>query len=76
MSNEIVIDDPYVSMFHTMILSKRGKYFVEDLASTNGTFHNDGALTSRRPLANGDKIGIGKTHFVFVLKEAPDTIEE
>lgn len=75
-SNEIVLEDAYASMYHALILVKKGHYFVEDLDSTNGTFHNDSPLTQRRPLANGDRLGIGRTHFTFVLKSPIDTFEE
>ena len=63
-------DDPEakVSRRHARITRVEGKYFVEDLGSTNGTFVNRGKRLSagtRQPLNDGDEIIVGKTFLRF-----------
>ena len=63
-------DDPEakVSRRHARITIVEGKYFVEDLGSTNGTFVNRGKRLSpgtRQPLNDGDEIIVGKTFLRF-----------
>ena len=65
-------DDPEakVSRRHARITRIDGKYFVEDLGSTNGTFVNRGKRLSagtRQPLNDGDEIIVGKTFLRFRL---------
>ena len=65
-SNELCLNDAYVSRFHARISRDGEQFFLEDLGSTNGTLLNSEVVTSRRPLHHGDKIRIGKSEFVFV----------
>lgn len=63
-------DDPEakVSRRHARISFRDGKYFLEDLGSTNGTFVNRGKrlLPGRpQPLQDGDEIIVGKTFLRF-----------
>lgn len=63
-------DDPEakVSRRHARITVVEGKYFVEDLGSTNGTFVNRGKRLppgTRQPLNDGDEIIVGKTFLRF-----------
>jgi pSer/pThr/pTyr-binding forkhead associated (FHA) protein len=63
-------DDPEakVSRRHARISLREGKYVIEDLGSTNGTFVNRGhRLTpgDRQPLKDGDEIIVGKTFLRF-----------
>jgi pSer/pThr/pTyr-binding forkhead associated (FHA) protein len=63
-------DDPEakVSRRHARITFNEGKYFLEDLGSTNGTFVNRGKRLSpgtRQPLNDGDEIIVGKTFLRF-----------
>lgn len=65
-------DDPEakVSRRHARITVHDGKYFLEDLGSTNGTFVNRGKRLSpgtRQPLNDGDEIIVGKTFLRFHL---------
>jgi pSer/pThr/pTyr-binding forkhead associated (FHA) protein len=65
-------DDPEakVSRRHARITLRDGKYFLEDLGSTNGTFVNRGkrlAPGTRQPLNDGDEIIVGKTFLRFYL---------
>lgn len=63
-------DDPEakVSRRHARISFSDGKYVLEDLGSTNGTFVNRGkrlAPGTRQPLNDGDEIIVGKTFLRF-----------
>jgi pSer/pThr/pTyr-binding forkhead associated (FHA) protein len=58
---DIVIDDPFVSRRHCRIVYEDGKYWVEDLGSSNGTFHNSEPVVSRKEISLDDAIGLGKT---------------
>jgi hypothetical protein len=63
-------DDPEakVSRRHARIMFNDGKYLLEDLGSTNGTFINRGKRLSpgtRQPLNDGDEIIVGKTFLRF-----------
>ena len=63
-------DDPEakVSRRHARISFNEGKYLLEDLGSTNGTFVNRGKRLPpgvRQPLNDGDEIIVGKTFLRF-----------
>ena len=65
-TNSIYIhEDQYVSRHHARVLLMQGKYFVEDLESTNGTLYNGDELVDRKVLNDGDIITVGKTEFIF-----------
>jgi hypothetical protein len=63
-------DDPEakISRRHARITFHDGKYFLEDLGSTNGTFINRGKRLSpgtRQQLNDGDEIIVGKAFLRF-----------
>jgi hypothetical protein len=63
-------DDPEakISRRHARITFHDGKYFLEDLGSTNGTFINRGKRLppgTRQQLNDGDEIIVGKTFLRF-----------
>ncbi|MEQ8717961.1 MAG: FHA domain-containing protein [Acidimicrobiales bacterium] len=55
------LDDTFSSNLHARVFHRDGAYFLEDLASTNGTLHNGERVTSTVPLSKGDRITIGST---------------
>ncbi len=55
---EIIIKDDTVSAFHAEIKVKKGRYFITDLDSTNGTFVN-GYRVNDSELKNNDLIKVG-----------------
>jgi hypothetical protein len=65
--SSIIINDPYMSTRHARFSFKDGKYFIEDLGSTNGTLVNGKYVKNiTQPLKDGDKIRIGQVDFLFV----------
>ena len=54
-------DDSYVSQLHTRFYDSDGQPMVEDLGSTNGTFHNGNRLLGARLLHPGDRVQVGIT---------------
>ena len=61
--NDIVLDDKLVSRRHAVIQKIKDDYFLEDLASTNGTFVNGQRVPSRSyvHLSLSDTIRLGRT---------------
>jgi predicted component of type VI protein secretion system len=57
--NEIVFDDAEISRRHVRVTQLAGRYIIEDLGSTNGTFLNGRRIEAPAPLANGDVIDLG-----------------
>lgn len=61
-----------VSRRHARILYNGGKYQIEDLGSTNGTFINRGRRLipgTPQPLNSGDEIIVGKTFMRFYVSQ-------
>ena len=58
---EIRLPDDGVSRAHARILTEGDRILLDDLKSRNGTFLNGKKVTSMVPLADGDKIQIGRT---------------
>lgn len=57
----IVVDDAFVSQVHTRIFESGGSYYLEDLGSTNGTYHNDNRVDGAVVLHSGDLVKVGDT---------------
>ena len=54
-------DDAYISQRHVRFYDFEGQPMVEDLGSTNGTFHNGSKLVGARLLHPGDRVQAGTT---------------
>ncbi len=63
--SDVRIDDRYASGLHARVFSREGRYFVEDMNSTNGTLLNGATLSGEAELIDGDTIQIGDTVFRF-----------
>ncbi len=61
--NQMVLPSPSVSNFHAKIYFEDGRYMLEDLNSTNGTFIN-GVMVDKKSLQPGDEISISQTVLV------------
>ncbi len=61
-ASTITIDgDTFVSALHLRIYDADGQAMVEDLGSTNGSFHNGSPLVGVHLLHPGDRIQVGYT---------------
>jgi hypothetical protein len=56
-----IVDDSYVSQFHLRFYDHEGQPMVEDLGSTNGTFHNGNKMSGSKLVHPGDRIQVGTT---------------
>lgn len=63
--NSLVVDDRFVSGRHAVVGHDQGRYYVEDLKSSNGTLLN-GRPVQRAPLTHGDAIRIGPLNITFM----------
>ena len=54
-------DDSYASQLHARIFRRDGRYWLEDLGSTNGTYLNAKPVTSPVALRRGDRVQVGRT---------------
>jgi len=59
-SNAVAINDAEVSRRHSRLTFQGGKYVLEDLGSTNGTFVNGQRLAGPVVLKPGDVISLGE----------------
>src|SRR6266850_2665767 len=67
-SNQVTINDPLVSRRHCAIRNIGKEIRVADLESLNGTFVN-GFPTHEKTLEHGDRIKVGVTQFIFLLRD-------
>ena len=66
-SNQICVGDLSLSRRHCAISTGAAEPRIRDLGSSNGTFVN-GMQISDHPLADGDRIQLGESVFLFVAK--------
>jgi hypothetical protein len=66
-SNGVAINDAEVSRKHSRLTFQGGKYVLEDLGSTNGTFVNGQRLAGPVVLKPGDVISLGE-HIVLMYE--------
>jgi pSer/pThr/pTyr-binding forkhead associated (FHA) protein len=59
-SNAVAINDAEVSRKHSRLSFQGGKYVIEDLGSTNGTFVNGQRLAGPVVLKAGDVVSLGE----------------
>jgi len=57
----LVISDEFASANHARLKVAHGRWYVEDLGSTNGTWLNGRRIHAAQLLKKGDKIWIGHT---------------
>ena len=60
---DVRIDDRYASSIHARVFSREGRFYVEDMSSTNGTLLNGATLQGEAELIDGDTVQIGDTTF-------------
>ncbi|HAV78546.1 MAG TPA: hypothetical protein DCX53_14455 [Anaerolineae bacterium] len=59
-TNEVSINDAEISRRHARLTFQGGKYVLEDLGSTNGTFVNGQRLAGPRVLKAGEVVSFGE----------------
>jgi pSer/pThr/pTyr-binding forkhead associated (FHA) protein len=59
-TNSITINDAEISRRHARLTYQGGKYVLEDLGSTNGTFVNGQRLAGPRVLKSGEVVSFGE----------------
>lgn len=69
-SCDIVLADKSVSRQHAIIYCLKGKFYIEDVGSTNGTMLNKKPVLTRVALMSGDEVRIGITPLLFL--QIPD----
>lgn len=62
---DVPLDVAAVSRRHAVVVRDRGRYFIEDLESRNGTYLNEQRIMDRTPLRDGDWIVICDQTFRF-----------
>jgi hypothetical protein len=61
--SDVQIEDRYASSLHARVFSREGRFYVEDMNSTNGTLLNGATLQGEAELIDGDSVQIGDTVF-------------
>jgi hypothetical protein len=73
---DVILYDHGISRRHCRVFFEAGRYYVEDLGSSNGTKRNGTAVT-REALVDGDTLGVGSVVFAFkVLQLSIPTLDE
>jgi pSer/pThr/pTyr-binding forkhead associated (FHA) protein len=72
-SNDICLEDPFVSRHHCVIRNEGDEYLIEDLNSANGTYLNDERVNAGA-LKEGCLIQIGTSRFLFKLQNPEESI--
>jgi hypothetical protein len=72
-SNDIILDDPFVSPKHLLVSRNGTGLYVKDLASENGTQINGERILQDQgaKIASGDEVCLGKTKLKLVLHDHP-----
>ena len=58
--NRVIIDEDTVSSRHATFLYERGRWWLEDHGSTNGTWVNNLRIEGRVRLNDGDEVRFGR----------------
>jgi pSer/pThr/pTyr-binding forkhead associated (FHA) protein len=58
---QITVDDSFVSQLHARVFARDGRFLVEDLGSTNGTYLNRQKVAGPMVITRGDRVQVGNT---------------
>jgi hypothetical protein len=64
---DFIVDDPTVSVRHARLAYRQGQWWLDDLASTNGTFLNGEMVKASALITDGDKIMLGQVELIISL---------
>ncbi|MCL4275882.1 MAG: FHA domain-containing protein [Anaerolineales bacterium] len=67
--SDIPLPDDTVSTRHAQLTYHHGQWWLEDLASTNGTMLNDTPITMPTVITSGDEIRCGEAQLLVGLSE-------
>ncbi len=72
-SNDIILDDPFVSPQHLAISNQNGQILLKDLASENGVFINDEKIPANKTVKakSGDIVCVGRTRLKLLSPDHP-----
>ncbi len=73
--NDVILIDPEASRKHAQISFQAGRYVVEDLGSTNGTYVNGRQIVSPTTLNRGDVIEVGEMARILFQGPGSDIAE-
>jgi FHA domain len=62
-NNAIVVEDQFASAEHCVLTFRGRAWYVEDLASTNGTYLNGAPVKGTSSVGYGDEIQVGEVRF-------------
>src|SRR6476661_302501 len=68
-NSHVMLEDDNASRNHARILCEGGRYEIEDLDSTNGTYVGGELVDRRMQLVDGSRIQIGNTLLRFSLQD-------
>ena len=71
--NRVRLRDTEVSRKHAVIRCGGGRYSLADVGSANGTLVNGERADAVRPLADGDRVQVGRTTLLFARPSASDS---
>ena len=76
-SNDIVVEETWVSRQHANIRKQPNGYWIEDLSSQNGTFVNGERVSPEgQRLRNMDRIDLGSGGTTYWVFSEPDATED
>lgn len=61
--NSLIIDDHFTSSAHAEVVFENGRWWVQDLSSTNGSTLNGSSLQGRHQLSPDDVVQFGRVSF-------------
>lgn len=67
--NQVTIANEAISKKHAKLTYADGKFYIEDLSSSNGTFLNGTRVHTRTALRNGDLIRLGAVIVKFEISK-------
>ena len=71
--NRVRLRDTEVSRKHAVIRCGEGRYSLADVGSANGTLVNGERADAVRPLADGDRVQVGRTTLLFARPNPNDS---
>jgi Nif-specific regulatory protein len=74
--NSVVIHDQHASRWHAEIFPKKGRWFLRDCNSVNGTRLNGKRVSGETPLHEGQEIRIGDTRLRVFMEPSESPTDE